>query len=90
MNDDHDNAEPIAEESLALSDAATNGKRAPWLTAHRWKPGQSGNPSGRPGSPALSRRHYAVWVSNRQQPAPNCPNSPATWWIFDTDLVCPR
>lgn len=25
-----------------------NDQHAPWLTPHRWKPGQSGNPSGRP------------------------------------------
>jgi len=63
MADEHDITEPIAEESLALSDATTNGERAPWLTPHRWKPGQSGNPSGRPresGSLAAALRRVGV------------------------------
>jgi len=63
MADECNNAEPIAEESLAPSDAATNGERAPWLTPHRWKPGQSGNPSGRPresGSLAAALRRVGV------------------------------
>jgi len=63
MADEHDSAEPIAEESPALSDTATNGERAPWLTPHRWKPGQSGNPSGRPresGSLAAALRRVGV------------------------------
>ena len=63
VTDEHDNAEPIAEESLALSDAATNGERAPWLAPHRWKPGQSGNLTGRPresGSLAAALRRVGI------------------------------
>jgi hypothetical protein len=40
-----------------------NDQRAPWLTPHRWKPGQSGNPSGRPkesGSLAAALRRVGV------------------------------
>ncbi len=39
------------------------GERAPWLGPHRWKPGQSGNPSGRPresGSLAAALRRVGV------------------------------
>lgn len=42
---------------------AANGERAPWLAPHRWKPGQSGNPSGRPretGSLAAALRRVGV------------------------------
>jgi len=72
MANEPDNTKRIAEESLALSDA-TNGERALWLTPHRWKPGQSGNPSGRP------RDHWplpcAAWVSNPPRIAPSSPSS---------------
>ena len=63
MADERDNAEPTAEESLAPSEVATNAERAPWLTPHRWRPGQSGNPSGRPresGSLAAALRRVGV------------------------------
>lgn len=33
---------------VAPADGAKNPGPPPWLAAHRWKPGQSGNPSGRP------------------------------------------
>jgi len=42
---------------------AASGERAPWLAQHRWKPGQSGNPSGRPresGSLAAALRRVGV------------------------------
>ncbi len=59
-----DNAEPIAEESpLLAAKEVTNEGRAPWLAPHRWKPGQSGNPSGRPresGSLAAALRRVGV------------------------------
>lgn len=57
MTDEHDNDKPIADES------ASDGERAPWLAKHRWKPGQSGNPSGRPresGSLAAALRRVGV------------------------------
>lgn len=63
MTDERDNAEPIAEESPAFSEETTSEERAPWLAAHRWKPGQSGNPSGRPresGSLAAALRRVGV------------------------------
>ncbi len=64
MTNDRDSTEPIAEESPApVAEEATNGGRAPWLAPHRWKPGQSGNPSGRPresGSLAAALRRVGV------------------------------
>lgn len=71
MTNERDNAKPIAEESPApatpeaclSADTATSGERAPWLAPHRWKPGQSGNPSGRPresGSLAAALRRVGV------------------------------
>ncbi len=48
---------------LTTTEVATNGERAPWLAQHRWKPGQSGNPSGRPkesGSLAAALRRVGV------------------------------
>jgi len=61
--DERNNAGPIAEESPASSEGATSGERAPWLAPHRWQPGQSGNPSGRPresGSLAAALRRVGV------------------------------
>ena len=64
MTNERDNPEPIAEESpVPAAEGATNGGRAPWLAPHRWKPGQSGNPSGRPresGSLAAALRRVGV------------------------------
>ncbi len=41
--------EALAAEVPVQSEASsTNGERAPWLAPHRWQPGQSGNPTGRP------------------------------------------
>ena len=63
MTDERETAEPVTEESTVSYDDTTNGERAPWLTAHRWKPGQSGNPSGRPresGSLAAALRRVGV------------------------------
>ncbi len=64
MTDEHENIEPIIEESPApATEEATSGERAPWLAPHRWKPGQSGNPSGRPresGSLAAALRRVGV------------------------------
>ncbi len=62
MTNKPDNIEPIAEESPAAEEA-TSGGRAPWLAPHRWKPGESGNPSGRPresGSLAAALRRVGV------------------------------
>ncbi len=63
MTNEHDNTEPIAESSPASTEKATGGERAPWLVPHRWKPGESGNPSGRPkesGSLAAALRRVGV------------------------------
>ena len=64
MTDERENIEPIAKESPApAAEEVTNGGRAPWLAPHRWKPGQSGNPSGRPresGSLAAALRRVGV------------------------------
>ena len=64
MTNECDSTEPIGEESPApVAEEATNGGRAPWLAPHRWKPGQSGNPSGRPresGSLAAALRRVGV------------------------------
>ena len=57
------NAEPIVEEAPVSPEVATNGGHAPWLEQYRWKPGQSGNPSGRPresGSLAAALRRVGV------------------------------
>ena len=49
MAHERDTAGPVAEESPApTAEEATNEVRAPWLAPRRWKPGQSGNPKGRP------------------------------------------
>ena len=64
MTDELDNTEPIADESPA--EQATSAERSPWLAPHRWKPGESGNPSGRPretGSLAAALRRVGVKTS---------------------------
>ena len=46
-----------------VREEATSGEPAPWLAPHRWQPGQSGNPSGRPqesGSLAAALRRVGV------------------------------
>jgi len=64
VTDDQDNAGATAEESPAsAADGATSKTRVPWLVPYRWKPGQSGNPSGRPresGSLAAALRRVGV------------------------------
>ena len=64
MAEEQDNAEPISEEPTPpTAEAPTDGERAPWLAPHRWRPGQSGNPSGRPretGSLAAALRRVGV------------------------------
>ena len=63
MNEERDYAEPNAAETPAPIEEATSGERAPWLAPHRWKPGQSGNPTGRPresGSLAAALRRVGV------------------------------
>ena len=64
MTNERDNAEPIADESpTSGAEGAMSGERAPWLAPHRWKPGQSGNPTGRPresGSLAAALRRVGV------------------------------
>jgi len=63
MTDEHDNTEPSAEEPPAPSEEATSAEPGSWLVPHRWKPGQSGNPSGRPresGSLAAALRRVGV------------------------------
>jgi hypothetical protein len=57
------NAETTAEASPECVDEATTDERAPWLAPYRWKPGQSGNPSGRPresGSLAAALRRVGI------------------------------
>lgn len=47
----------------AATDEETNEPRSPWLAPYRWKPGVSGNPSGRPresGSLAAALRRVGV------------------------------
>lgn len=42
-------AEPVyTEGSVTFSDEKPLPTKQPWLNGHRWKPGQSGNPAGRP------------------------------------------
>jgi len=63
MTEETNHPEPLSESTLALSEGSTSGERAPWLASHRWKPGQSGNPSGRPresGSLAAALRRVGV------------------------------
>ncbi len=64
MTKEPDNAKPVEETAIAPTvEEPTNGERAPWLAQHRWKPGQSGNPSGRPkesGSLAAALRRAGV------------------------------
>ena len=61
MSDKRDNAEPI--DNVSTAEEPTHGERAPWLAPYRWKPGVSGNPSGRPretGSLAAALRRVGV------------------------------
>ncbi len=73
MTNECDSTEPIGDLSAVPAQAgespapaaeeATSEGRAPWLAPHRWKPGQSGNPSGRPresGSLAAALRRVGV------------------------------
>ena len=72
MNVTHkrDKPEPIADQpaqdrelAAPTADDATSGDSVPWLAPHRWKPGQSGNSSGRPresGSLASALRRVGV------------------------------
>ncbi|NOT01718.1 MAG: hypothetical protein HOP29_13935 [Phycisphaerales bacterium] len=58
-------AAAVATDVSGATDRATDAKNAPppWLAAHRWKPGQSGNPSGRPreaGSLAAALRRVGL------------------------------
>ena len=63
MTDEQDNTGPIAEEPPPSPAEASRATPAPWLAPHRWKPGQSGNPTGRPresGSLAAALRRVGV------------------------------
>jgi hypothetical protein len=42
------NSKPISETPTADRAPTAKPDKAPWLKEHRWKPGQSGNPNGRP------------------------------------------
>ncbi len=48
MTNESDSIETTAQDLPVPIEAPTNGERAPWLAPHRWPPGQSGNPTGRP------------------------------------------
>lgn len=51
MNDVEQSQNEVGGETLAsaiTAESPANGERAPWLAPHRWQPGQSGNPTGRP------------------------------------------
>ncbi len=63
MSDEPKNPETIVPELLASEVSEKPLKDPPWLKPHRWQPGQSGNPSGRPkesGSLALALRKVGV------------------------------
>lgn len=63
MTDECNNIEPVTPERPTPADEPAPEERVPWLTPHRWKPGQSGNPSGRPresGSLAAALRRVGV------------------------------
>jgi hypothetical protein len=64
VSNDPKNIEPIAEAlPPPAAEEAKGGERAPWLAPYRWKPGESGNPSGRPresGSLAAALRRVGV------------------------------
>lgn len=52
-----------ADESPSPAVDVTAGDRVPWLAKYRWKPGQSGNPKGRPresGSLAAALRRVGI------------------------------
>lgn len=60
---DSDTTKPIADMTPSSTDEKTKGERSPWLEPYRWKPGESGNPSGRPresGSLAAALRRVGV------------------------------
>ena len=49
MANERNNSEAVAVESTSPAiEQVTTRERAPWLAPYRWKPGQSGNPLGRP------------------------------------------
>ncbi len=63
MTNEPDNTERNSNASPASNEKSTSEVRAPWLTQYRWKPGESGNPSGRPresGSLAAALRRVGV------------------------------
>ncbi len=62
MTDEHDKVEVTTDSSAAITDQAKVG-RAPWLAPYRFKPGESGNPTGRPkesGSLAAALRRVGI------------------------------
>ncbi len=63
MSADHDNADAAKRVLAEAVDDDGGAERAPWLTPYRWKPGQSGNPAGRPresGSLAAALRRVGI------------------------------
>ncbi len=48
MMNDSDSIETIEKDLAVPVEEPPNAERAPWLAPHRWPPGQSGNPTGRP------------------------------------------
>lgn len=63
MTNEPDITEPTTAEASPTPPEETNDPRAPWLTPYRWKPGESGNPTGRPresGSLAAALRRVGV------------------------------
>ncbi len=48
MTNESDNIQRTVPDLPVPIEAPTKGERAPWLAPHRWQPGQSGNPTGRP------------------------------------------
>lgn len=44
---------------MDVEDQQEEQHKAPWLKKYQWKPGQSGNPGGRPKGPSLK-----VWLRN--------------------------
>lgn len=63
MTGECEQIETVISESPASTEDAAPAERVPWLTPYRWKPGQSGNPNGRPrdtGSLAAALRRVGV------------------------------